>query len=180
MIRKRFITNFIISVMPERQCLIFNYKLVIWTSRPSKLTKEENIIIRSFSGLCYQIQGNILHQLYFHKSWIHGEEKTCCVDINLFPDQIFLSHLIVPSTPGSEIFFGILLEENQGGKLEEERYFLGPGWRRERESGRVWASCQFHPSLCPKHSPSRPTSGNHPIPSPPTIIPLASVLPNLH
>ena len=62
----------------------------------------------------------------------------------MFPDQIFLSHLIVPSTPGSEIFFGgggILLEENQGGKfeggrLEEERYFFGIRLE-ERESGRV-------------------------------------------
>ena len=88
--------------------------------------------------------------------------------------------LLFPAHLGQIYFFGILLEENQGGELEEERYFLGPGWRRERESGRVWASCQFHPSLCPTHSPSRPTSGSHPIPSPPTIIPLASVLPNVH
>ena len=139
MIRKRFITNFHISViMPERQCLIFNYKLVIWTSRPSKLTKEENIIIRSFFP-AYVIKFKAIFCINFIFTKVEFIEKgKPAVSISICSQIRYSSPtLLFPAHLGQIYFFGILLEENQGGKLEEERYFLGPGWRRERESGRV-------------------------------------------
>ena len=101
-----------------------------------KLAKEGNSIFKSFSGLCYQIQGNILHFIFTKVEFM--EKGKPAVSISICSQIRYSSPtLLFPAHLGQIYFFGILLEENQGGELEEERYFLGPGWRRERESGRV-------------------------------------------
>ena len=88
------------------------------------------------------------------------------------PTSLFPAHLGLRS-----FFGGILLEENQGGRLEEERYFLGPGWRRENQGGCELPASSTPHSVPHTHPPAQPVETT---PSPPTIIPLASGLPNVH
>ena len=74
------------------------------------------------------------------------------VNINYLPEKGISPHFIV-SNPVWTLFWG--LERGIGGGRR-------PVWRR-----RVWASCQFHSSLCPTHSPAIPLPLPPFLPQPP-------------